>query len=616
MKQILTVLLCLLLCGCTQSPDTSEATPETPTAPEKVQLYDPDHPIEKAYPGEVRAYPLPRSNTHGMRGLGSDLLILSGDGATRLTVLTGENLCEAASLTLEFDLRQDDPSLQVHENGISFFDPTKQETLLLDSRLQEVRRIAGPQGLSGKPLLSRDTGTLYYCTGWSVMAWDLESGIRRTVKELSYSSQELTALLGPDPILECTIQDGENTNILLLSSENGTELDLFSHNIRLETNGSGYFAVFPEGFQNRMVFGRSNSSPEFLLPIHPADQQFYLPEDHGAVTARSSEDGISLDYYELNTGILRRSVALESLQSLKNIINTTDHAVFILAYDPAAGRDILYRWDVLRQAPDTSNTTVHTFPYSSPEAADRAGLEQCLEHSRSIGEKYGITIAFLEDACAVQPWDYRFTPEFLAPVLEQELELLDQRLSRYPREVLERTVSHFTGLTLCLVREITGTPESGSLESATGIQFLEDGSVYVAITAGNYSEQALYHELYHVMDTHILTESTALDQWESLNPAAFSYSSGGLLPEDSEIYLSGQTRAFVDRYSMHYPKEDRARIFECAMREGTGEIFRSEYMQRKLTALCTGIREAYGLKKLPETLPWEQYLVTPLTPAP
>jgi hypothetical protein len=37
-------------------------------------------------------------------------------------------------------------------------------------------------------------------------------------------------------------------------------------------------------------------------------------------------------------------------------------------------------------------------------------------------------------------------------------------------------------------------------------------------------------------------------------------------------------------------------------------------MQRKLNALCVGIREAYRLKKHPEALPWEQYLVTPLVP--
>ena len=133
----------------------------------------------------------------------------------------------------------------------------------------------------------------------------------------------------------------------------------------------------------------------------------------------------------------------------------------------------------------------------------------------------------------------------------------------------------------------------------------------MVIPTGTYSEQALYHELYHVMETHILTESTALDQWEALNPGNFSYSQN---LEESEIYLQGQTRAFVDHYSMVYPKEDRARFFENAILSGKQPVFQSEYMQRKLTAICTGIREAYRLKKHPEVLPWEQYLINPLVP--
>ena len=113
------------------------------------------------------------------------------------------------------------------------------------------------------------------------------------------------------------------------------------------------------------------------------------------------------------------------------------------------------------------------------------------------------------------------------------------------------------------------------------------------------------------MQTHILTESTALDQWEALNPAGFVY---GEANPDADIYLQGQTRAFVDRYSMGSLKEDQARILENAMLPGKEAVFQSEYMQRKLNALCTGIREAYRLKKHPDSLPWEQYLVTPLVP--
>ena len=132
----------------------------------------------------------------------------------------------------------------------------------------------------------------------------------------------------------------------------------------------------------------------------------------------------------------------------------------------------------------------------------------------------------------------------------------------------------------------------------------------MAITTGKHSEQALYHELYHVMETHILTKSSALDQWEALNPAGFTY--GNM--EAMEVYLQGQTRAFADSYSMRSSKEDRARILENAMLSGKEELFRSEYMQRKLTAICQGIREAYGLRKTTEILPWERYLVTPLAP--
>ena len=63
---------------------------------------------------------------------------------------------------------------------------------------------------------------------------------------------------------------------------------------------------------------------------------------------------------------------------------------------------------------------------------------------------------------------------------------------------------------------------------------------------------------------------------------------------------------------MTYAKEDRARIFEYAMLEGSEELFASETMQKKLHQLCYCIRDAYGLRKSELTYPWEQYLEKPL----
>ena len=59
-------------------------------------------------------------------------------------------------------------------------------------------------------------------------------------------------------------------------------------------------------------------------------------------------------------------------------------------------------------------------------------------------------------------------------------------------------------------------------------------------------------------------------------------------------------------------REDQARIFEFACREGNEDFFRSATMQKKLRAVCVGIREAWGLKKAETEFLWEQYLESSL----
>ena len=611
MKHLLAALLCLLLCGCVPQ-TTPETEPPPETTPAKISMYDPGHPMEQAHPGLIRVYPLTMRKVHGVLPFGNHVVTLSGFGCTTLTLLTGEELWEEASLELDFELHQEDPSLRQHGEHLSFFDPTKQETVVLDSRLQEVRRIAAPASLSGSPLLSDDETTLYYCTSWAVMAWDLESGIRRTVRELATQQQELTGLHCDSTVLQCRISGDNEDTLLMLSAENGTQLRELPGEASVTTLDSRYFCVLPAGKMTLLIYGADDTEPRMLLPEIFQDSQYYLPEDHAIITVCDADESITLDYYELSTGLLRSSLTLDPLQTPKNIINCKGHGLYILTYDPAADQDILYRWDVLQQLPAAGDKTDHTHLYCSADAPDTAALAACRDYARTLGEHYGITILTGEDATILQPWDYRFTGEHLAPVLMRELQMLEETLSRYPEEILCKTAAHYSGLTISLVREIAGTPESGSLSTATGIQFFQDDGAHVVIAAGKYARQTLHHELYHGMESCILTESTALDQWDSLNPAGFTYGSD---LQENDIYLQGQTRAFVDRYSMTYPKEDRARIFEYAMLSGNEALFRPEYMQRKLNALCTAIRDTYGLKQYSEILPWEQYLTTPLAPA-
>ena len=612
MKQFLTVLLCLLLygCGARQQTPPAETAPQAPSESSFAGMYDPDHPMEARYPTQVRGYTLTQQKVHGLLAFGADILTLSGQSNTTLTLLTGDDLHISAARTVGFPLKQNDPSLQIHNGFLSFFDPRQQKTLVLDHNLQEIRSIAVPRDISGTPILSSDGATLYYCTPWAVVAWDLESGIRRTVKETLYDSQKLTALHLGERILECTVTEDDHTMILLLSADNGQELHTLAEGSVLKTTDTGYFLSTQDGFQNLLIFSGDGSEKELLLPKIPADIQYYLPEYHAVLTAGTSAEGILLDLYDLDSGVIRSSLRLDPPQTLKSVISGQNHLLYILLSDSDTGAGTLIRWEIPAQVPRDSDQSSYTFSYCSRDEADRETLEQCRQYAHSIGRKYGISIDIWEDACNVQPWDYQFTPEYLAPVLQKELELLDQRLALFPPEILQDTAAHFDGLTVCLVRKISGRAEAGSLPSPTGIQFLEDNRAFVAITTGKHAEQALYHELYHVMETHVLTKSAALDQWESLNPVDFSYGDQNI----PDVYLQGQTRAFADRYSTGAPKEDRGRIFENAILPSREGLFRSEYMQRKLSALCLGIREAYGLKKYPEALPWEQYLVTPIIP--
>lgn len=327
----------------------------------------------------------------------------------------------------------------------------------------------------------------------------------------------------------------------------------------------------------------------------------------------ASDTEIKLDYYDLETGRRRSSVTLPFFGLPLTVEESADGWVYFLLYNND-GRPVIYRWDTAALEFAVSDTEVYTGPYYSNQEPDYHGLVWCEYYARTIGDTYGVEVLLWEDANLVQPWDYNFETEYLVPVFKRELDWLNERLANFPEGMLEAAISHFSSLKICLVREIIGSAESGSVSRANGIQFMNGTDAYIVLAAGDTSEKALYHELYHVMETHILGNSIALDQWAKLNPVGFEYDYDYLAnaQRDGSEFLQPDTRSFVDTYSMSYPKEDRARIFEYAMTAGNEPLFAASPLQYKLKMLCQGIREAFGLKKSTENFPWEQYLNQPM----
>ena len=617
MKPFFLILLCLLLSGCGR--DAPETEPTLPTIAVTVPETLPPSAVageEVYYDGGLEVYPLTLRKVRAVRAMGEDLLVFSGHGSTTLTLLTGDDLTVAAEVTLEQELDARDPSLQIGADTLSFYDAQRQQTVVLNPQLKEVRTHVLTEQHTGSPILSSSQTTVYYITGHAIRAWDLNTGIHRTLTELHYDEQSLTGLHLSDTVLQCRIRDGAQVQTLFLSTQSGQILSRQEGDVSLVTEGTRFYASLPVDFLTLPVFGDTSGKPKVLYHEDTAAELYYLPRQQALVTVSiPANDRTILHCYDLDAGTHWAELTLDTLQTVKSVVSSSDGTLWILAHDPAGDRDVLCRWEMTAQvfAPADPSASIQLY---SGGAADADVLARCQALAAQIGETYGITILTGADALAVQPWDYAFEAETLPQVLLRELELLDQRLRACPQTVLEQTAAHFTSLHLCLVRSITGTAASGSLNTATGVQFLDSTDAYVAIAVGQYSRQALYHELFHLMETHIFTESIALDQWNELNPQGFAYSFGTDAPGGWEAYLADEDRAFVDSYSMTYPKEDRARVFENAMLPGNADLFTSETMRAKLTALCQGIREAYRLKKSEETYLWEQYLETPLAYVP
>ena len=287
--------------------------------------------------------------------------------------------------------------------------------------------------------------------------------------------------------------------------------------------------------------------------------------------------------------------------------------------DDSTGTNVLYAW--FPEASAVSEEASCLQPRWTRTNPDLEGLAQCSLRARQIATKHGVHILIWADAVAFQPWDYTLIPEYQVPLLRRRLEELDSILSYYPEGFLKKAASGtgFGPLSICLVRSIEGNADTPALDSAMGLQFWDtEAHAYLAITLGADMAQHLNHELFHIIDSRVLSTCNTYDDWNKLNPKGFSYDTQYTASDSEErnSYLAPENRYFIDLYSMTYPKEDRARIMEYAMLDGQEYLFQSAPMQAKLRKLCLGIRKAFDLEKEPVAYRWEQYLTTPLVSIP
>ena len=595
MKRLLIIgLVLLLLTGCGIHKPTDP--PETePTLPEATGLYEPNSNAEQHSGGAVRAYPLNNDDYVGMKSMGNKLLLIGYEG--ELTVLNGD-VCEpVATLNLDRPLSSTDPDLCATEMGVTYYLEEARQVVVLNPQLQETTRYTLPDGTFGKPAVSLDNNVIYYCVGQEIWELNMKTQISRMVRSLVCKDQQLTGLHFNDTVLACRVTDEDGiSNVIYISTKTGQTLSDDRGLFWLETLGENYFAQHMDGVILQQIIGKREEEPKSLNVEGIGMQMKGALALGGVVSCHEDEVGQQFAFYNVESGKRTSMMTLREVQSPIALFADARY-MWILASEYRTERTVLYRWDVAK-SPVIDNT-VYTDKLDTAKKPDSEGIAQCKTRIESMNELYDVRIELWEEGS--QTGDYAMSAEHQAQVIAGMLDDIESVLKLFPKDFLRKTVPA-GWIRVQLVRSV-GT-------DAPSAQYWYDGDCYVAIASHADAKFALLQGIGCGIDTHVLGNSRYLDDWNDLNPGKFSYDNDYVLNELREDlqYLEGENRAFVDKLSMSFAREDRSRIFAAAMLAGNQDLFALETMQEKLMLLCKGIREAYKLEKSVDTYPWEQYL--------
>ena len=610
---LLMLIVCFLLSGCiTNIPDVMQpvATQQTtePSVPEtQPSLYIPGSSVEQQTEGAVRAYSLDE-NCSGIVFKGKQLLLFLSDGygPTLATQLDLNN--ERIEKTVELSGNVSFESIQISAGKLAYYSTLENAVIVLDDSFRESFRVSMPEDMDGIPLIRENMTEAYYSVGTDIRAMNLDTGISRLLRQRDCRKLSVDAILFQGTVLQCSVteENGESCTEFI-STDTGETLGSDDNLLMLHAWQSNYLLQRTEGAIREVVFGTVDDTPQCLLPESTDELRGVLPFNHAIAVFRPDGGGIGLRLYDLVSGKKVSETQIESISDITYIAADPEGEYLWFVSKDSRGNDTLYRWEF--SVSEVAEETVYTAQRYTASSPDTAGLAQCRAYADTLESQYGITIQIENDTILSK--DYAYIYEYHVQAVTLGLEALEKALSAFP-EGFFTTLGQLSAsgkIHVSLVRSMTGRTNAVPTD-AVGFQYWLDGTPNIVLSIGDRTEQAFYNAVSLVLDTHVLNESLAYDDWEQWNPEGFSYDENytDFAVRKDRTWLEGENRAFVDAFSMTFPREDRAKILEYAMQEGNQEVFQSETMQRKLYQICKGIRDAFGWEKDERTFHWEQYL--------
>ncbi len=203
------------------------------------------------------------------------------------------------------------------------------------------------------------------------------------------------------------------------------------------------------------------------------------------------------------------------------------------------------------------------------------------------------------------------------------MDILDEELSKYPEGFVGQIgYGNYDTIHFYIAADLIGI-SSETLNTAGGFQ-LEIGNESVIVVDFTYftvARTTIHHELGHCIDD-TLTYNGYMDEniWNSYNPLSVT---GGSIYTDTydlygnygdEIYAYGSNGEdcansyFVDTYSMTYPSEDRAKIWENIMSDEKYVYWeKTPHLTAKLNYYAECIRQNFDSTGWNDVR-WEKYM--------
>ena len=590
----LLLVLPLVLAGCSEKTPQTE---ETTVPQETTGVYVPEHPLTESTDGAVETFVPEGNGFYTAIPIGENLLMIR---EWELVLLEGPEQIPVMTRPQKYD------KLFALPESVAVWMKEEGHILFLNDRLVEVSRLQLPEDFTGEPLMTADGKLLYYSNGSQIQALELETGISRPVYRSPEKQVVLMDLLWDDGVLRCRERAGAESQIRILDAQTGEILASGKDYASLVAEDGGFYVELTETRVPQVLFGTGDGKVVTIQNIEPDGLWHPVPEQDMLLVTHEREGKLQLDRYDLVSGKRTASVVLPDVSKLWDIRVEEGGKVWFFC---DAKDDPLCCWD-----PESSlleEETVYTAPYYTAENPDVEGLAEMAAKAKELADRFGIEILIGENRPVALPEDYIFVSEYLVPIYETYLPVVERVLSRFPEGFFIKAMEARGGvLRLYLVRQVQGIPEKGTQYRDQGVQLWAEKDSLIVAPLTEDLERDLYHMLMHVVESRIFAKSSAFDRWNTLNPKDFAYDNDYTLNlnRDDGQYLEGENRYFIDTFSMSFAKEDRARIFEYACMPGSGAFFQTNAMQTKLKRICEGIRTAFGLKNYQGELVWEQYL--------